>query len=44
MMTLCAASRPWDQDRDGFVLSNGAGIMVIEELEHAKSRGAHIIR
>ena len=36
------ASRPWDQDRDGFVLSNGAGIMVIEELEHAKSRGAHI--
>jgi 3-oxoacyl-[acyl-carrier-protein] synthase II len=38
-----AASRPWDQDRDGFVLSNGAGIMVIEELEHAKSRGAHIL-
>ena len=36
------ASRPWDRDRDGFVLSNGAGIMVIEELEHAKSRGAHI--
>jgi 3-oxoacyl-[acyl-carrier-protein] synthase II len=37
-----AASRPWDRDRDGFVLSNGAGIMVIEELEHAKARGAHI--
>jgi 3-oxoacyl-[acyl-carrier-protein] synthase II len=36
------ASRPWDRDRDGFVLSNGAGIMVVEELEHAKSRGAHI--
>jgi 3-oxoacyl-[acyl-carrier-protein] synthase II len=36
------ASRPWDCDRDGFVLSNGAGIMVVEELEHAKSRGAHI--
>jgi len=38
-----AASRPWDADRDGFVLSNGAGIMVLEELEHAKARGANII-
>ena len=38
-----AASRPWDRDRDGFVLANGAGIMVIEELEHAKARGANII-
>ena len=37
-----AASRPWDRDRDGFVLSNGAGIIVIEEYEHAKKRGAPI--
>ena len=37
-----AASRPWDRDRDGFVLSNGAGIVVVEELEHAKRRGATI--
>ncbi len=36
------ASRPWDQDRDGFVLSDGAGALVIEELEHAKSRNANI--
>ncbi len=36
------ASRPWDKDRDGFVLSDGGGAMVLEELEHARSRGAHI--
>ncbi len=36
------ASRPWDVDRDGFVLSNGAGIVVLEELERAKKRGATI--
>jgi 3-oxoacyl-[acyl-carrier-protein] synthase II len=38
-----AASRPWDEGRDGFVLSNGAGIVVVEELEHAKRRGANIL-
>jgi 3-oxoacyl-[acyl-carrier-protein] synthase II len=37
-----AASRPWDRDRDGFVLSNGAGVVVVEELEHARRRGANI--
>ena len=37
-----AASRPWDKDRDGFVLSDGAGSLVIEDYEHAKARGATI--